>query len=49
MSWGLEGFLDIFLRGYGVTEVIPETLALCGFGISLLLVAALIFSKRVNI
>jgi ABC-2 type transport system permease protein len=49
MSWGLEGFLDIFLRGYGVTEVIPETLALCGFGLSLLLLAALIFSKRVNI
>jgi len=49
MSWGLEGFLDIFLRGYGVTEVIPETLALCGFGLTLLLVAAFIFSKRVNI
>ena len=49
MSWGLEGFLDIFLRGYGATEVIPESLALCGFGLSLLLLAAFIFSKRVNI
>ena len=49
MSWGLEGFLDIFLRGYGVTDVLPESLALCTFGLSLLLLAAIIFSKRMNI
>ena len=49
MSWGLEGFLDIFLRGYGVKEVIPESLALCGFGLSLLLLAAWFFSKRMHI
>lgn len=49
MSWGLEGFLDIFLRGYGVLEVIPESFALCGFGLGLLLLAAFIFSKRLNI
>jgi ABC-2 type transport system permease protein len=49
MSWGLEGFLDIFLRGYGVVDVIPESLALCGFGICLLLLAAFIFHKRISI
>jgi ABC-2 type transport system permease protein len=49
MSWGLEGFLDIFLRGYGITDVIPESLALCGFGLSLLLLAAFVFSKRMRI
>lgn len=43
MAWGLEGFLDIFLRNGGVTEVLPEAglLALFGFitlGIALLLV-----------
>lgn len=46
MSWGLEGFLDIFLRGYGVDEVIPEITALCCFGISLLLLAAFIFNRH---
>ena len=49
MSWGLEGFLDIFLRGYGIMDVLPESLALCSFGLSLLLLAAFIFSKRLNI
>ena len=46
MSWGLEGFLDIFLRGYGVVEIIPEVTALSCFGISLLLLAAFIFNRR---
>lgn len=49
MSWGLEGFLDIFLRGYGAQEVLPESLALSGFGIGLLLLAAFITHKRMNV
>ncbi len=49
MSWGLEGFLDIFLRGYGVQEVLPESLALSGFGMVLLLLAAFITHKRMNV
>ncbi len=49
MSWGLEGFLDIFLRGYGVSEVLPESFALCSFGFGLLLLAAFIFHKRLNV
>nr|MBF0221436.1 ABC transporter permease [Desulfobulbaceae bacterium] len=43
MSWGLEGFLDIFLRGLGVEAVLTESLALAGFGVGLLLVAGVIF------
>lgn len=46
MSWGLEGFLDIFLRGYGVRKIVPEITALCCFGICLLLVAAVLFNRR---
>lgn len=48
MSWGLEGFLDIFLRGYGVQEVLPESLALSGFGMALLFLAAFITTRRMN-
>jgi ABC-2 type transport system permease protein len=46
MSWGLEGFLDIFLRGLGAEAVITESLALTGFGIGLLLIAGMIFSSK---
>jgi len=46
MSWGLEGFLDIFLRGLGAQAVIKESLALAGFGVGLLMIAWLIFSYR---
>ena len=46
MSWGLEGFLDIFLRNLGADAVILESLALAGFGIVLLLTAWAIFAHR---
>ncbi len=46
MSWGLEGFLDIFVRGLGVEAVLAETLALTGFGLGLLMLAGLIFRAR---
>jgi ABC-2 type transport system permease protein len=36
MSWGLEGFLDIFLRDGGAAEVLPESLALLLLGILML-------------
>ncbi len=32
MSWGLEGFLDIFLRNGTVSDVLPESLSLLLFG-----------------
>ncbi len=46
MSWGLEGFLDIFVRGLGVEAVLTETLALTGFGLGLLMLAGLIFRAQ---
>ncbi len=49
MSWGLEGFLDIFLRGRGVMEILPEASALTGFGLGFLLLAAAIFTKKVSV
>jgi ABC-2 type transport system permease protein len=36
MSWGLEGFLDIFLRNGDVSDVLPESLSLLVFGIAML-------------
>lgn len=48
MSWGLEGFLDIFLRGLGADAVIMESLALTGFGAGLLLVAGMVFSSKMK-
>lgn len=32
MSWGMEGFLDVFVRGGGVVAVATESLALGAFG-----------------
>lgn len=46
MSWGLEGFLDIFLRALGSRAVLTESLALAGFGIVLLFIAWAIFARR---
>ncbi|MDP2646196.1 MAG: ABC transporter permease [Desulfobacterales bacterium] len=42
MSWGIEGFLDIFLRGLGVRAILHEAAALTAFGITTLIIAALI-------
>ncbi len=31
LSWGLDGFLDVFVRGAGISEMLPEALALLAF------------------
>lgn len=31
LSWGLDGFLDVFVRGGGVLDVLPEALGLLAF------------------
>jgi ABC-2 type transport system permease protein len=31
LSWGLDGFLDVFVRGGGVVQVLPEALGLLAF------------------
>jgi ABC-2 type transport system permease protein len=46
MSWGLQGFLDILLRGGGVEDVLKEVLTLVLFGAVCLAMAAVIFTKH---
>jgi ABC-2 type transport system permease protein len=46
MSWGLEGFLDIFLRNSDWTAVVPEAFALTLFAISCLVLATFFFSRN---
>jgi ABC-2 type transport system permease protein len=48
MSWGLEGFLDIFLRGQGVGAVLTESITLAGFGAFLLLAAGVILHTKMK-
>jgi len=33
LSWGLDGFLDVFVRGGGVAQVMPESLGLLAFSV----------------
>ena len=46
MAWGLEGFLDIFLRDGGVADVLPESLALCLFGAVMLVLTVIILRRQ---
>lgn len=39
MAWGLEGFLDVLLRGGDVRMVLPRVLLLAGFAVTALLLA----------
>ena len=41
MAWGLDGFLDVFLRQGGVVMIAPPALKLCLFGFACLAAAAL--------
>jgi ABC-2 type transport system permease protein len=49
MSWGLDGFLDIFLRGLGPIEVLPEFLQLVSLGGFLLLLAGVVFERNLKV
>ena len=46
MAWGLDGFLDVFLRQGGLSMVAPKAVALSVFGLACLLLAALRFQER---
>ncbi|MHB9096531.1 MAG: ABC transporter permease [Syntrophales bacterium] len=46
MAWGLEGFLDIFLRDGGVADVLPESLALVLFGALMLALTVIILRRQ---
>jgi ABC-2 type transport system permease protein len=46
MAWGLEGFLDVFLRRGGLAQVSLSALLLAGFGCLSLGAAALLFRRH---
>lgn len=48
MSWGLDGYLELFLRQGGLSDVINEILALSGFGVVTLLIATIIFKIKIG-
>jgi len=48
MSWGLDGFLDIFLKGGGLSDVLDESLLLALFGVLTLGISMLVLSARMK-
>ena len=48
MSWGLEGFLDVFLRRGTLSDVMYEVTGLALFGLGSLLMAAIIFNYKIR-
>jgi ABC-2 type transport system permease protein len=46
MSWGMEGFLDIFLRHGGVRDVLPECMSLLVFGAIMLMMTVIIMNRK---
>jgi len=45
-SWGLEGFLDIFIRGGGLLDVLPEAGKLLAFAAACWITALLLFARQ---
>ncbi len=45
LGWGLEAFLDIFVRGGDLLSVLPQVLTLSGFFLLCMLIAALVFRR----
>jgi ABC-2 type transport system permease protein len=48
MSWGLDGFLDIFLRGGGISMILNEALMLMFFGVVTLVISMIILQQRMK-
>jgi ABC-2 type transport system permease protein len=46
MSWGLEGFLDIFLRNGGVSDVLPKSLSLFTLGLVMLGLTLILLQRQ---
>ncbi|MHB8771071.1 MAG: ABC transporter permease [Syntrophales bacterium] len=46
MAWGLEGFLDIFLRDGSAADCLPESLALGLFGTVMLVLTAIVLRRQ---
>ena len=48
MSWGLEGFLDVMLRGGGLAAIAPEAAGLTGLGLVAILLAGALYQRRMD-
>ncbi len=48
MSWGLEGFLDVFLRRGNLSDVLYEAVGLLLFGVVSLIIAAGVFNYKIR-
>ena len=48
MSWGLEGFLDVFLRRGNLSDVLYEAVGLLLFGLVSLIIAAGVFNYKIR-
>ena len=46
MSWGLEGFLDIFLRHGGVRDVMTKSMSLIVFGLIMLIITVIVLKNQ---
>jgi ABC-2 type transport system permease protein len=46
MSWGLEGFLDIFLRNGGVSDVLSKSLSLIILGVVMLALTVILLRRQ---
>ena len=49
MAWGLEGFLDIFLRNGGAADVLPESLALLLLGGVMVALTVIILRRQTEV
>jgi len=48
MSWGLDGFLDIFLKSADVSMILSDMIALLLFGLSALILSMIILHLRIK-
>ena len=48
LGWGLNAFLELFVRGGNLKSALPEVLALTGFFFSTLLVSWIVFFRRIR-
>lgn len=48
MSWGLDGFLDIFLKSANLSMILNNVLMLIAFGVAALILSMLILQIRIN-
>jgi ABC-2 type transport system permease protein len=48
LGWGLNAFLELFVRGGSISSVLPEVFSLLGFFFCTLLISCIVFARRVK-